>query len=71
MSIYEYNEEYVKKTLFEDGYENGYDTGKFETLVNNVESAMKNFNIDLEKACNGLGVSVTEYTNAKAKIQNK
>lgn len=28
MSIYEYNEEYVRKTLFEDGKETGYNQGK-------------------------------------------
>lgn len=28
MSIYEYNEEYVRKTLFEDGKETGYSQGK-------------------------------------------
>ena len=27
MSIYEYNEEYVKRTLFEDGYDSGKNDG--------------------------------------------
>ena len=90
MSIYEYNEEYVKKTLFEDGYDtgkldgynagkaDGYNAGKADgvlqvafTLVNNIESAMKNLNIDLTKACEVLGVSITDYQNAKSKIKDK
>lgn len=28
MSIYEYNEEYVRKSFFEDGEKSGYDRGK-------------------------------------------
>ena len=33
MSIYEYNEEYVKRTLFEDGMKAGYDKGKAEGFL--------------------------------------
>lgn len=41
MSIYEYNEEYVRKTLFEDGKETGYNQGKVDDirLVSEDESA--------------------------------
>ena len=66
MSIYEYNEEYVKKTIHEEGY----DYGKNETLVKTVEAAMKNWNINLPKACEGLGVTVEEYQRAKEKLQD-
>jgi len=74
MSIYEYNEEYVKRTLFEDGMEAGYDKGKADgvakgeakTLVKNVEAAMKNFHVSLQEACEGLGTTVEEYEKAKA-----
>ena len=73
MSIYEYNEEYVKKTLFEDGYDagktEGIEIGNMQMLVNSVDSAMKNFNMDLECACKGLGISVTDYENAKEKLK--
>ncbi len=77
MSIYEYNEEYVKRTLLEDGMKAGYDKGKAEgfldgelkgsakTLVNNVEAAMKNFHISLEEACTGLGTTIEKYEKAK------
>ncbi len=30
MSIYEYNEEYVRKSFFEDGEKSGYDRGKVD-----------------------------------------
>lgn len=33
MSIYEYNEEYVRKTLFEDGKETGYNQGKADGII--------------------------------------
>lgn len=72
MSIYEYNEEYVRKTLYEDGKEIGFDEGKAEgkaeMLVQSVEAAMRNFNIDLEAACEGLGTTVEAYQRAKRVI---
>ncbi len=72
MSIYEYNEEYVKRTLLEDGMKAGYDKGKAEgkaeTLVKGVEAVMKNFHISLEEACAGLGITAGEYERAKDDI---
>ena len=80
MSIYEYNEEYVKKTLHEEGYDEGYGAGrsagltegeikgKAETIIANVESLIKNLGLDLPKACEGLGITVKEYENAKKYI---
>ena len=73
MSIYEYNEEYVKKTFHEEGYDEGYDAGltegeirgKAETIISNVESVIKNLGLDLPKACEGLGITVKEYEEAK------
>lgn len=67
MSIYEYNEEYVKKTLYEDGMEAGYDQGKQVTLVKSVEAVMQNFHVGLQKACEGIGITVEEYERAKVK----
>lgn len=70
MSIYEYNEEYAMRVTYEDGEIAGYERGKAEgfgqTLVHNIEAAMKNFGISLEKACAGLDVTVEEYRCAKA-----
>ena len=61
MSIYEYNEEYVKKSLYEEGLEEGI----LKTLTKNVEAAMRNFHISLKEACEGLGTTVEEYEKAK------
>lgn len=74
MSIYEYNEEYAMRVTYEEGEIVGYERGKAEgkaegfgqTLVRNIEAAMKNFGISLEKACAGLDVTVEEYRRAKA-----
>lgn len=49
----------------EIGLEKGREEGRLRTLVENVESAMKNFKIDLQQACAGLGISVEEYEKAK------
>ena len=101
MSIYEYNEEYVRQSFFEDGEKSGYDKGEKagygkgkadgekagygkgkadgektgygkgkadgdnDRLVKSVESAMENFKLDLQKACEGLGTTVEEYRKAK------
>jgi len=66
MSIYEYNEEYVKKSLFEDGYEEGEAAGMLKSLAKNVEAIMKNLHLSLQEACEGLGTTVEEYEKAKA-----
>lgn len=65
MSIYEYNEEYVKKTLFEDGYDAGKLDGMGMGIINSVEAVMKNMNANLEQACKILDVSVEAYNEAK------
>lgn len=68
MSIYEYNEEYAMRVTYEDGEIAGYERGKAEglvILVHNIEAAMKNFGLSLEKACAGLEVTVEEYQRAK------
>ncbi|MBD5475220.1 MAG: Rpn family recombination-promoting nuclease/putative transposase [Lachnospiraceae bacterium] len=49
----------------ERGLEKGREEGRLRTLIENVESAMKNFKIDLQQACVGLGISVEEYEKAK------
>lgn len=73
MSIYEYNEEYVRKSFCEDGvaagYNNGKNDGKTEgdarRLIQSVESIMSNLKVDLSKSCEILGITVEEYENAK------
>jgi len=73
MSIYEYNEEYVRKSLFEDGVETGYNKGynfgqqmgDARRLVQNVNSLMEKLGISLEKACEILDTTIEEYENAK------
>lgn len=37
-------------------------------LVRNVEVTMKNFGIDLQKACEGLGMTAEECKKAKQQI---
>ena len=39
--------------------------GRAEILVKSVETVMKNFEIDLQKACEGIGTTVEEYYRAK------
>ena len=69
MSIYEYNEEYARKTFFEEGQEEGYGKGvadgkregRAETLVNSIHKIMESLDLELEKACKILGITVQEY----------
>lgn len=82
MSIYEYNEEYVKKTLLEEGYEKGFDEGQSKgfsvgkqegiavKLVENVEVLMHNLNLNLERACQSLSITVADYEKAKKEIKS-
>lgn len=50
------------------GIEQGIERGRANTLIENVEAAMKNFGIDLKRACEGLGSSVEEYEKAKEQL---
>lgn len=65
MSIYEYNEEYVRQTLLEDGREEGWAAGKAEALVSSVRAVMENFHLDLEGACRGIGITLEDYYKSK------
>lgn len=75
MSIYEYNEEYVRRTLLEEGQEIGYAEGraegKAEMLVENIEKLMQILSIDVRKACESIGITVEEYEQAKEIISPK
>lgn len=51
--------------------ERGLEKGKKETarnLLSNVEHAMESFHVDLERACEGLGITVDAYQAAKELI---
>ena len=71
MCIFEFNEEKFLKSEREWSYNNGREAGREETLIKNVETLMRNFDIDLQKACEGLGISVEEYKSAKEKNLEK
>lgn len=51
----------------EDERNAGLEVGKAEMLVSSVESVMLKFNVDLGKACEGVGTTVEEYFKAKGK----
>lgn len=69
MSIYEYNEEYVKKSLYEEGLEEGIKEGEkvgvLKTLAKSVEAVMANLHTDIRNACEIIGTTVEEYEKAK------
>ncbi|MBP3205368.1 MAG: hypothetical protein J6M66_08090 [Lachnospiraceae bacterium] len=48
-----------------EGYDEGYDEGRCRTLVDSVDNAIKNFRLDVKTACEGLGITVEIYENAK------
>ena len=54
----------------ERGKELGLEEGRLKTLIRNVESAMKNFGIGLQQACEGLETSIEEYEKAKQQIDS-
>ncbi len=53
------------------GLAEGLMKGKSDMLVKNINSAMRNFHIDLSEACRGLGVTVEEYEKAKELLENE
>ena len=53
-----------KALIREEGRSEGIKEGRAEILVKSVE-AMKNFGIDLQKACEWIGTTVEEYYRAK------
>lgn len=54
--------------IYEVGIAKGEELGRLKTLIENIEAAMKNFNISLQQSCEGLGSTVEEYENAKKEI---
>ncbi|MCI6715201.1 MAG: hypothetical protein MR523_09710 [Lachnospiraceae bacterium] len=49
----------------EKGIEQGIKHEHGRMVVEVVDSAMTNFHVDLETACEGLGITVEEYNKAK------
>ena len=61
MILEEFDVKKYERSLREEGREEGRE----ETLVMAVEANVQNFQIDLETACKGLGMTVDEYYRAK------
>lgn len=67
--------EAVKMNILEiglrQGIEQGIEQGMAENLIKNVEAIKKNFDIDLLEACEGLGITVKEYEDAREKAASR
>lgn len=51
--------------------ESGEEKGMAKMLIENVDTAMRNFKIGLQEACQGLGHTLEEYEKAKEFLKNK
>ena len=72
MSIYEYNEEYIRRELHEDGYAEGYSEGetkgRCKGLTEAVDAIVKEFHIDWSEACEIVGLNEKDYMDEKQNI---
>ena len=57
--------------LFDQYERRGRQEGEARRLVTDIENAMKFFKVTLEKACEGLGITVGMYEEAKSRVCNK
>lgn len=64
ITVCELFDQYERKGI-ETGRKEGRKEGEAKRLVADIESAMKFFKVTLEKACEGLGVTVSRYEEAK------
>ncbi len=82
MCIFEFDEEKFLKSEREWAREEGREEGREEArkdneiklaefLIKNVDSLMNYFAINLDKACESLGISVDDYISSKEKIKQK
>ena len=65
-------EEWGIRKGMEKGIEQGLERGQKEAarmLLSNVEHAMVNFHVDLERACEGLGTTAEAYQAAKEMLE--
>lgn len=53
-----------------EGMAQGMAQGRAELLVQNVETIMQNFHLNLQKACEGINVTEEMYYNAKTLLSN-
>ena len=61
--------EEITMCLIAEELENkGMEKGDAARLVKSVEEAMKNFKVDLQTACDGIGTTIEEYEKAKMKL---
>lgn len=63
--------EYVKmekRDSYADGILEGKELGMDLERLRSVDALMKNLNIDLQKACEGVGITVEDYENAKKRV---
>lgn len=73
MLLEEFDQKKYEHTIREESLNEGIAIGKYQVLTENVDSLMKNLNIDLSKACSLLGITAAEYEEAmknKRKVQN-
>ena len=83
VSIFEYDEEKHirnekelsyqegRKSGIETGMRRGIEQGMAENLIKSVASLMNNLGLNLQKACESLGITVGEYEDAKEKIAHQ
>ncbi len=75
VSIFEYDEEKhirnEKELSYQEGRKSGIETGMAENLIKSVSSLMNNLGLNLQKACESLGITVGEYEDAKEKIAHQ
>ena len=68
MLLKEYNEAETYRLFREDGRKEGREEGDARRLVNAVESLKGNMPCSLEKACQLLGCTIRDYSDAKKLI---
>ena len=69
VSLYEYDQEQHMKWLREEGYEQGHEDGKEDTLVTNIRALMKNMNISVQQAMEVLEVPKEKYKIYEEKVR--
>ncbi len=52
----------------ERGMQYGIEQGMAKNLIKNVDSVVKNFGVSLQRACEGLGISLEEYETVRKKV---
>lgn len=75
MSLLECSEELAleiaKESGEEEGMAKGMAKGMAQMLIDNIDTAMQNFRMDLPEACRGLGHTLEEYEKAKELLNSR